>query len=168
MSTFPAKKINRYPKLDTRAGINNIYPDTIRRLEIKIVSLTTIELNNQKNKKKKFESFFNVCQQSKRFLCTSRRKTQSLNPCKISRNRSITSREEFSPSSREIRRDRFEIIFAIGQEIGGWWNNIYIYRFVLRWTVGGKQLAGTTRWTERFVALEGSVWGNVCQSKAGF
>lgn len=52
MSTFPAKKINRYPKLDTRAGINNIYPDTIRRLEIKIVSLTTIELNNQKNKKK--------------------------------------------------------------------------------------------------------------------
>ena len=119
VSTFPAKKINRYPKLDTRAGINNIYPDTIRRLEIKIVSLTTIELNNQKNKKKKFESFFNVCQQSKRFLCTSRSKTQSLNPCKISRNRSITSREEFSPSSREIRRDRFEIIFAIGQEIGG-------------------------------------------------
>lgn len=43
-------------------------------------------------------------------------------------------------------------------------------KYINSWTVGGKQLAGT-RWTERLLRLsveEGSVWGNVCQSKAGF
>lgn len=55
------KKINRHPKLDTRTGINNIYPDTIRRLEIKIVSLATIELNNHKNEKKKDSNPSSMC-----------------------------------------------------------------------------------------------------------
>lgn len=170
------------------------YPDsrlivtfrTTRILAIKIVSLAAINLTKQSKKKTELESSSesNVCQQSKRFLCTSRSRERGRRvkrnrwivkfvPRKISRNRSTTSRGEFPPllernSKRSSPRDnvgdppRNRRWSADDGNTRG--------KYINSWTVGGKQLAGT-RWTERLLRLsveEGSVWGNVCQSKAGF
>lgn len=170
------------------------YPDsrlivtfrTTRILEIKIVSLAAINLTKQSKKKPNSSPHLNrMCANNRSGSFVLRGPVSEVAEWNAIVESLNSSRVKYRAIDRQPLEENFPPLLERNSKRSSPRDNVgdpprnrrwsaddgnTRGKYINSWTVGGKQLAGT-RWTERLLRLsveEGSVWGNVCQSKAGF